>query len=267
MKYKCDMVRDLMPLCVDDAATQASKTIVVEHMAECKKCEKYYSGIVNEISLESEYPKENKGYVAIAKRLRKRNIVRRAILALIVCVAFELLLNYAVGFRFTAESAASLSGRLNASSRLIGNYDWGNWEFYFYNSENSYDVVTVKKHWKGWKAQDNYLVWPKYVTDQGGIINAGSIYYWTDTDSKFGIQIFPIIVEDKNVASVEVTVFNESKTINVETNELIILGFENKNPDLGNNQSGYGYDASGNILYRLVQSEETMRYMWEKVNY
>ncbi|MDF2801005.1 MAG: hypothetical protein K0S61_908 [Anaerocolumna sp.] len=265
MKYKCDMVRDLMPLCVDEAATDTSKNIVVEHLAECKKCEKYYINIINEIQLDTPNSEETKGYVTIAKKMRRRNLIIRLFIGFIVGIAFELLLFYAVGYRLTAESAADLSGRLNNSSKLIGNYDWGDWEFYFYNSENSYDVVTVKKHWNGWKAQDNYLIWPKFITDKGGIINAGSIYYWTDTDDKFGIQIFPLIVEDENVTSVEITAFNETKSLDVKAGEFNILVFENNDPNLGNNQLGYGYDAAGNIIYKLVKSEETMRYMWKRL--
>ena len=266
MKYKCDVIRDLMPLCVDDAATEASKNIIVEHIAECKECENYYSKVINEISLDAEYSNESKGYIEIAKKIRRQKIVTRTIIVLIIFITFEFLIIYATGYRFTAESAASLSGRLNASSELIGNYDWGDWKFYIYNSANSYDVVTVNKHWNGWKAQDNYLVWPKYFSDEGGIINAGCMYYWTDTNEKFGIQIFPIIVEDENIAKVSVTVFNKTQTIKVKTKKLEILTFENSNPSLGNEATGYAYNSDGKILYRLVQSEETMRWMWEKVN-
>jgi hypothetical protein len=264
MKYKCDMIRDLMPLCADNAAADASKNAVVEHIAECKECENYYSKVINEIPLNSDYPDERRGYVEIAKKIRRQKIQTRTIITLVILAVFELLINFAAGYRFTAESAASLSGRLNTSSKLAGNYNWGDWRFYIYDSANSYDVVTVNKHWNGWKAQDNYLVWPKYPSDKGGIINAGCIYYWTDTDGKFGIQLFPIIVEDPAVASVEVTVFNKTKSINAETNKLTILTFENQNPLLGNEAAGYAYDSAGNVLYKLVLSDETGRWLWQK---
>lgn len=265
MKYKCDVVRDLMPLCMDEAATESSKDVVVEHIAECKKCEKYYSEISSEIPLEEDSVGDTKDYVVIAKRLRKRKLIQRAILTFVIFVTFELLFHYAMGFRVTPESASSLSGRLNRSSEVIGNYDWGFCQFYIYSSENSYDIVTVKRHWNGWRAEDNTLVWPKYITDEGGIINAGSIYYWTDTNDKFGIQLFPVIAEDPEVASIEVTVFNKTKKVDIKTNELTILTFENDNPGLGNQTSGYAYNASGNKIYELVQSKETMRNVWEKI--
>jgi hypothetical protein len=186
------MIKDLMPLCVDDAASEVSKKVVAEHIAECKDCEQYYSKVVNEIPLNSDYSEESKGYIEIAKKIRRRKILTRTLIAVVIFVVFEFLLNYAVGYRFTAKSAAALSGRLNASSELIGDYDWGDWQFYIYNSANSYDVVTVNKHWNGWKAQDNYLVWPKYAPDEGGIINAGCLYYWTDTMASMVFRYFPL---------------------------------------------------------------------------
>lgn len=265
MKYKCDMIRDLMPLCVDNAATETSQKVVVEHIAECRECEVYYSKIMNEIPLNSDCTEESKGYVTIAKKIRRHKILARTIITLTVFIVFELLINYAGGYRYTAKSAASLSGRLNASSQLIGNYDWGDWRFYIYDSANSYDVVTVNKHWNGWKAQDNYLVWPKYDVDDGGIINAGCLYYWTETDEKYGIQIFPIIAEDKDVASIEVTVFNKKQNVEIETNKLTILAFENDNRSLENKPTGYAYDSAGNILYELVQNKETKQLLWQRV--
>lgn len=264
MKYKCEMVRDLMPLCVDEVASESSKKVVVEHIAECKECVEYYDKLNNEIPLDAGRTQESRTYLEVAKKIRKRKIVTRTVITLVLLLAFELLVNYAGGYRFTPRSAAELSGRLNASSKMLGDYDWGKWRFYFYNSENSYDVVTVNKHWNGWKAQDNYLVWPKYEKDEVGIINAGCMYYWTDTDKKYGIQLFPLLVKDSHVASVKVSVFNKEKTRKVEPDKLTILSFENDNDKLDNDATGQAYDAAGNVLYKLVTDKATDRWVWEK---
>ena len=42
MKTQCDIVRDLMPLCIDGAASAESTKYVEEHMAECEECKSYY---------------------------------------------------------------------------------------------------------------------------------------------------------------------------------------------------------------------------------
>ena len=35
---ECNVVRDLMPLCIDDAASEESRKLVVDHVWECEKC-------------------------------------------------------------------------------------------------------------------------------------------------------------------------------------------------------------------------------------
>lgn len=42
MKTQCDIVRDLMPLCIDEAASAESTKYVDEHVAECEECKSYY---------------------------------------------------------------------------------------------------------------------------------------------------------------------------------------------------------------------------------
>ena len=51
MKYKCDMVKDLMPLCLDHEASESSEQTVIEHLAECRECSKYFTSVIYGISL------------------------------------------------------------------------------------------------------------------------------------------------------------------------------------------------------------------------
>lgn len=190
-----------MPLCVDDAATLASKNAVVEHLAECKDCEKFYHAMINELPIEDGEAEEKKEFVAIARKIRKRKLVVRTVITIVIVAAFEILLFYSEGYRITPESAAALSGKLNASSK-----------------------------------------------------------------EKCGIQLFPVIVKDPKVAVIEVSVFDQTKKIDVKTNELKILTFENKDTNRLNTITGNAYDKSGKLLYQLIYHEETMRQLWQKVN-
>ena len=54
MKYKCDLIQDLMPLCTDDSASEGSKKAVFEHMAECKTCSEYYQKLMQNVEMETE---------------------------------------------------------------------------------------------------------------------------------------------------------------------------------------------------------------------
>lgn len=40
MKYNCEVIRDLLPLCCEDIASKESKRIVEEHCKECRECKK-----------------------------------------------------------------------------------------------------------------------------------------------------------------------------------------------------------------------------------
>ena len=265
MRYKCDMIRDLMPLCVDHAASKDSENIVMEHISECKECEKYYGDLVSEIAINIELPEESKGYLAIANKIRKKNLLIRAAISIITGLIFFLLVSFGLGFRLSPEAAAALSGKLNASSTLIGQYDWGEFQFYIYDSQNSYETVTVQRYWNGWKSEDNYLVWPKYQIDKGSIINAGYMYFWSDTNEKYGIQLLPVIAEDERVAQIDVTVFNQTKSIDVEPGRLMILTFENADGSIDNEIQGYAYDSEGNVLYELMDDDDQARFVWQLV--
>ena len=37
-KKECQVMRDLMPLCIDGAASEASRELVVKHVWECEEC-------------------------------------------------------------------------------------------------------------------------------------------------------------------------------------------------------------------------------------
>ena len=60
-KGGCDMVKDLMPLCLDHEASESSEQTVIEHLAECRECSKYYEALGKEMEpIEIQNDKENK---------------------------------------------------------------------------------------------------------------------------------------------------------------------------------------------------------------
>lgn len=51
MKYECDIVKDLMPLYIDDVLSENSKIFVKNHMDSCESCKKYYEKLSNELKI------------------------------------------------------------------------------------------------------------------------------------------------------------------------------------------------------------------------
>lgn len=261
MKYKCGMIKDLMPLCVDDEASESSKKAVIEHLVECKQCESYYESLSKEITNDNKSMETRDGFAELAAKLRKRKLITRITITIVFFVVFELMLNFSSGYRFKPENAANESGRLNYTSKLLTSYDWGDWQFYIYDSQTCYDVVTIQKTWHGWKSNENCLIWPKVYTNNE-IEVAGALYFWSDTNDKFGIQIFPMIVNDNNVASIEVTVFGETKKIDTTTNKIVMMTFENSDSSIGSEATGFAYDRQGNAVYTLQKLEELAKWVW-----
>ena len=51
MKYDCDIVKDLMPLYIDDLLSENSKKFVDDHINSCESCRKYYEKLSSEIKI------------------------------------------------------------------------------------------------------------------------------------------------------------------------------------------------------------------------
>lgn len=52
MKYDCKVIQDLMPLCIDETASEESRQMVGEHVLECKPCMEMYQEMRTEVNTE-----------------------------------------------------------------------------------------------------------------------------------------------------------------------------------------------------------------------
>ena len=84
MKTQCDVVRDLMPLCIDGAASAESTKYVDEHVAECEECKAYYEKMKAVIpkreGTEEGQEQAEFGKAAELMKLKHRRRVRRNVL-------------------------------------------------------------------------------------------------------------------------------------------------------------------------------------------
>lgn len=111
MNHEHEVIRDLMPLCIDGIASPQSQKAVEAHIAECPDCAKEWNQMKNGIqTYESPpLPEDTPKYAETAKRVRKHN--RWMLLRITCCfvvILFTLLLitNFHGGARFSARSAA-----------------------------------------------------------------------------------------------------------------------------------------------------------------
>ena len=81
---KCEVVRDLIPLVIDDVASEESRNLVGEHLETCEACRAYRDGMAAQ--LEKPAPVEDDtSFIRFCRRLQKNFRWRR--LALWVVVA------------------------------------------------------------------------------------------------------------------------------------------------------------------------------------
>ena len=102
MNYPCGIIRDLLPLYIDDVCNEESKQAVQNHLSECEKCRSCYEAMKSTDGF-AEKSRNNLKESNIASSLQNvknrinrkiRNIVLcAAAVVLIVIVAFNLLFN------------------------------------------------------------------------------------------------------------------------------------------------------------------------------
>ena len=85
MKNNCNVARDLMPLVIDDVASEESKQYVNEHVAECTECAIAYGEMRVELPRISA-EKERTAIEQAAKRMRNKRILR-GLLGVLLAIA------------------------------------------------------------------------------------------------------------------------------------------------------------------------------------
>lgn len=90
MKNECNIVRDLLPLCIDGAASEDSRKLVEEHTAICEDCGKTRREMMLALPTDKEPEAEQAMLNKAAKKLRrerKRRIVAMIVIGLLLGVA------------------------------------------------------------------------------------------------------------------------------------------------------------------------------------
>ena len=85
MKYDHDVIKDLLPLYIDDVLSPASRQIVDEHLDECEGCQKYLNNLKDSKTVELNIVDADleKEHTEILKLMRKKIIRRNIIISLL----------------------------------------------------------------------------------------------------------------------------------------------------------------------------------------
>ena len=147
MKGECNVARDLMPLCIDGAASEESKAYVDSHVSECEPCRAVYEGMKGSLSdrLAQQAAEEGEAFARGAARLRRRRRLRRiltGVLAGVLAAALivGLIVVYNMDFRMPASKYDVTLSRLENGSVVVtmrtkrkietGGISWGTGPYY-----------------------------------------------------------------------------------------------------------------------------------------
>lgn len=91
MKYKCEIIQDLLPLYADNICSEESKKMIEEHLSECPDCREYLEELKNNPIAESELKNTDENKTEIVRKLKhkimKRNITIALLNTLIIILA------------------------------------------------------------------------------------------------------------------------------------------------------------------------------------
>lgn len=259
MKYNCNMIRDIMPLCADNEAAEESEKALIEHLAECGECRGYWEKLSADLSFEGESGSNAKNYTEIAKKLRVKKSLISIALGLTVglvsgAIAFAVG-SYAIdGYRLSPEKAlVRTQNNLGVLNEKICEYEWNNVKFYFYKNQIYTACYGVEKTWIGWRQNVTYLSdLPEYNGE--GIVNhmRGTINYGIGETL---IEMLPLSVYDDNVVKIKLVSGGKEYVTDVYSGFTGVLAYERSNSETPI-LKGFAYDKDGNALYRLDTSDE-----------
>lgn len=92
MKYPCNIIKDLLPLYIDNVCSAESKEIVEQHLVECPECKSYYLSMTENndtlsapINQDMEW-KKAQSFIAVKRKIRLKQLVV-AIMSAVVLIA------------------------------------------------------------------------------------------------------------------------------------------------------------------------------------
>lgn len=263
MKYNCNMIRDIMPLCADNEAAEESEKALIEHLAECRECSGYWERMSVDLSFEGESGSNAKNYTEIAKKLRvKKNFISIAVGLTVGLVSGAIVFtagSYTIdGYRSSPEKAlVRTQNNLGVLNEKICEYEWNNVKFYFYKNRIYTACYGVEKTWMGWRQNVTYL--SDLPENNGeGIVNhmRGTINYGGDDISgETSIEMLPLSVYDDNVVKITLISGGKEYVTDVYSGFTGVLAYERSNSEIPI-LKGVACDKDGNVLYRLDTSDE-----------
>ncbi|WP_276888229.1 zf-HC2 domain-containing protein [Anaerococcus lactolyticus] len=156
MKYECDIVKDLMPLYIDDVLSENSKIFVKDHIDSCESCRKYYEKLSSEVKIpSSKYArKADLKPLEYLKASLSRKIIKR-VLAVVLVIGF-----------FVGSFIFATRYKIPVDSSKVNFYEKDDYLMIKYDGQGDllYSAGASWENRKVWTIRFWQTPWEKYVT-------------------------------------------------------------------------------------------------------
>lgn len=290
MKYNCEMIRDLMPLCADGIASESSQQAVEAHIQTCTECAREWSEMKGDMPLpETEPVPAEARFQQAAKRYRKKRILRMLCAGAAVLVLLVFIANSPLSYgHITAKGA--LRSSIRHSAPLSGFFAFSN-----------YEIIMEKRWSRSEKTLDesdtDVIYWLREKDDPVSIREIalgrhewnlysesmnGTFPYDKSVPVKLldvivcpaynGAELVSVLVNDDAVKTVRVTLNGETQSaepnqygmclLQYQFDTMLYIGMED------GEWQGEALDAAGNVIYRMQPTDSSKHayppYEWVK---
>ncbi|MBP5378408.1 MAG: zf-HC2 domain-containing protein [Ruminococcus sp.] len=279
MKYDHDIIRDLMPLCIDGIASDNSIKAVEEHIAECPDCRNEWKQMKDNIQpcRNITLPENTAKYTETAKRVRRHNrwnlLKLSCIITIVLFLFYMAAYYYLAGGRFTVQGVTELhfeelkcdvsdadieylgtlkssDGKCAATAALAHMRD---------TDETVFAATAIGKDWPGFGMWSSCGGSGVPLSDTKGIQAAAGGASTYDKGRRY-FEYFCFYVTDENIKNISFEHYGKSYTLSPDKNGFCGIGFESSDIQTADRTSHpidcTVTDENGNVLQTIPLSEE-----------
>lgn len=135
----CDIVRDLLPLYHDGVVSEASKTVIEDHLAECEPCKKEYEELLLDLPIQSSNNNTKSKFKALISRQKTKRIC-----ILITSIILTCVLVLSTVFVLTEVPLAQIPDDEVKIHRVYGYESEDRYEFFVLFNTNWYEAMSFE---------------------------------------------------------------------------------------------------------------------------
>ncbi len=197
-KGNCEIVRDLMPLVIDQVASPAATEMVEKHIAECAECREVMAQMRTELA--TKVPETDTGFIRFCKRLERGFHWRRVLLGTLAALLVCALLGGGICFAYwkmyvwcadyspnledcTVEFRAEDDGFLRITMPLSG-YTFQGWRMSYSDDGTVVYLHPQRSQWKAFfsRQKDEVI---SYQVDWIRLVDGEVCYHFVEHDVRY----------------------------------------------------------------------------------